>query len=570
MASVFLADLDADFIAPSQSCTNPLFSSDTQSSSSATAVDSSQSAPGGKAKLDLAMEIDDGIKPDLIRSVTSNAPALGGASHKTKATVSLNDCLACSGRVTSAETVLINQQSKSKYFEALESSAYGMVVISTSPQSRSALAAHLRLPMASFLPRFTTFWKGLGAHYVTDTSVAADLTLVETAAEFVARYRQRQPRKWAPPETSVAISADRSQYPDRTRNTMDLGHGSESSTNANDIVTDERSVYLYTSLPMLASACPGWVCYAEKTQPNVLPYISTVKSPQQAMGSVLKLVLSRQMQIDPSSIFHVTVMPCFDKKLEASRRDFYHESEGFQEVDLVLTTTEVLEMLTSCATESKLDPTSYFIALSETPLPSPADPIDGLLRSNWIISGQGLQLLSAQATIGGSGGYLEYVFRYAAKELFGVIIDANAPLAYRPGRNDDIKELVLEKDGKPVLTFAIAYGFRNIQSVIQKMRRGRLPYEYVEVMACPSGCLNGGGQIKNAGPETNSERRARVAQTQASFDENRVAREPHESPLVGQLYSTILGGKPFSDAARKLLHTTYHNVPKMETTGPKW
>ena len=118
MASVFLADLDADFIAPSQSCTNPRFSSDTQSASSATAVDSSQSAPGGKAKLDLAMEIDDGIKPDLIRSVTSNAPALGGASQRTKATVSLNDCLACSGCVTSAETVLINQQSKSKYFEA--------------------------------------------------------------------------------------------------------------------------------------------------------------------------------------------------------------------------------------------------------------------------------------------------------------------------------------------------------------------------------------------------------------------------------------------------------------------
>jgi iron only hydrogenase large subunit-like protein len=600
MASVFLAELDADYIAPSQACTNPLFSGAASPAATAPPAASTPAA-NGKLKLTLEMEVDDGslhypsmplssgappafgTKPDLIRAVPSGAGA-GSGAPKAKATVSLNDCLACSGCVTSAETVLISQQSSSKYFEAVQSGAFSTVVVSVSPQSRAALAAHLGLTTAAFLPRFTTFWQRLGAHYVTDTSVAADLSLLETAAEFVARYRQRQPRQWAAPETSVAIAADKCRYPERegqpegaalgtttaTTSSMEVDGGGGGEDGA--VGSIHRPLESYTALPMLASACPGWVCYAEKTQPSALPYISTAKSPQQTMGSLLKFILAREMKVAPASILHVTVMPCFDKKLEASRRDFFHEAEDAQEVDLVLTTGEVLEMLGAHAAEAGLGSMACFTALPEaSPPDATTGPLDALLRSNWTSgSGRGVELLAPPTTLGGSGGYLEFVFRYAAKELFGVDVSTDAPLPYKPGRNDVIKELVLEVGGEVVLNFAIAYGFRNIQSVIQKMRRSKLVYHYVEVMACPSGCLNGGGQLREATSETSTVRKARVAKVQSAFCDGQVMREPGQSPFVQQLYSSALGGQPFSDAARRLLHTSYHAVPKMEGAGAKW
>ena len=95
-----------------------------------------------------------------------------------------------------------------------------------------------------------------------------------------------------------------------------------------------------------------------------------------------------------------------------------------------------------------------------------------------------------------SNGYLEYIFRRASREIFGVNIDPTQPLQYVPGKNKDLKECVLELNGKVVLRFAAAYGFRNIQNIIRNIKRGKCDYDYVEIMACPGGCLNGGGQIK--------------------------------------------------------------------------
>jgi len=95
-----------------------------------------------------------------------------------------------------------------------------------------------------------------------------------------------------------------------------------------------------------------------------------------------------------------------------------------------------------------------------------------------------------------SNGYLEYIFRRTAKEIYGVAIDSMQPLQYIQGKNRDLKECVLEVNGKTVLRFAAAYGFRNIQNIIRNIKRGKCEYEYVEIMACPGGCLNGGGQIK--------------------------------------------------------------------------
>lgn len=122
-------------------------------------------------------------------------------------------------------------------------------------------------------------------------------------------------------------------------------------------------------------------------------------------------------------------------------------------------------------------------------------------------------------------------------------------------------------DGRVLLRFAYAYGFRNIQSILAKARRGKCPYHFVEVMACPSGCVNGGGQIKpkKEGPR---DTRQRVEAVSGVLRRNRVPRSPVDNPFVEVVYRELLGGGPGAAAARELLHTTYHNVPKLEVSNP--
>ncbi|CAN0304934.1 unnamed protein product, partial [Hapterophycus canaliculatus] len=209
-------------------------------------------------------------------------------------------------------------------------------------------------------------------------------------------------------------------------------------------------------------------------------------------------------------VFHVSIAQCYDKKLEASRKDFRHEDLGGDaEVDLVLTTAEVLELIEESAgagaagaappsNDAGAVPSSdltgdFFRRHGSSGAANPADL--GKPLAPGFPAGQaatasedGLSLYGGVggegASGGGSGGYLEYVFRHAAAELFGVDL-AGQPLVYRAGRNADFRETTLEVDGKVLLRFAYAYGFRNIQSILAKARRGKCPYHLVEVMACP-------------------------------------------------------------------------------------
>ena len=313
----------------------------------------------------------------------------------------------------------------------------------------------------------------------------------------------------------------------------------------------------YTALPMLTSACPGWICYAEKSNPNTIPYISTTKSPQQIIGTLIKrgVMFPRKDHgvISPNEIYHVSIMPCYDKKLEASRKDFVDAVHDATEVDSVLVTTEVLELL------ERLNLT--FSELAETEPTALESAFSGF-------SADGLHLMGATSGLySGSGGYLEHIFRYTAKRVFNVEIEG--PLEYLPGRNPDFREVHLEVDGKIVLNFAQAYGFRNIQGIITKLRRNKCPYQFVEIMACPQGCLNGGGQIKQEVTESSSS----IPETQQTLFNQRQVREPHENPLVQDVYEQVLRQQPFSDQAKEMLHTRYHAVPKLEVSNPlgiKW
>ncbi|KAK6124766.1 hypothetical protein DH2020_041487 [Rehmannia glutinosa] len=371
--------------------------------------------------------------------------------------ISLKDCLACSGCITSAETVMLEKQSLDEFLSNLNKGK--AVVVSLSPQSRASLAVHFGLSPLQVFRKLTTLLKSLGVKAIFDTSSSRDLTLIESCNEFIARYKEKYP-------------AD-----------------------------DEKSK---SSLPMISSACPGWICYAEKTLGSyILPYISSVKSPQQTIGAAIKNHLCEELCIRPEEIYHVTVMPCYDKKLEAARDDFVFQvdsdGEKVTEVDSVLTTGEVLDLIQMKSVD--------FTTLEES-------PVDKL-----------------------SGGYADTLFDMLQRCFSG---------------------RKLKVDGKIVLRFALCYGFRNLRNIVTKIKSGKCEYHFLEIMACPSGCLNGGGQIK---PNPGQSAKDLIQLLETSYSENVLVADPFENPRIKRLYNEWLG-QPGSDIAKRYLHTEYHPVVK--------
>lgn len=466
--AVLLTDLD-DFIAPSQECVKPFNIEKTSGSV-------------GKIRVE-----DDGSYVQVNK--------LGSQSKLKKAKITLNDCLACSGCITSAETVLVSQQSSEELYKVLRENArlrdegceseQKLVVVSISPQSRASMAAKYKLSVEETALKLTGFFKNLGVDYIFDTTFSRHFSLMESAKEFLERYKMSEIEK--------------------------------------------------TSFPMLASACPGWICYAEKTHGSfILPYISTTKSAQQIMGSYVKDFLAQRHSKQPDQVYHVTVMPCYDKKVEASRSDFYNDLYSTRDVDCVITSDEVDLMLEK---EDVLLPnvTNHELDLM--------DPNGGAYK---VVNHEG----------GGSGGYLDYIFKTAMKNLFDKKVDQ---LEFKTLRNVDMKEIILTSDDGQELKGAIAYGFRNIQNIVQKIKRGKCPYQFVEIMACPSGCNNGRGQIM---PEPQSSETAKDRLNLVNELYNSVENvQPEQIKEVEKLYTEWLGGTD-NEKCKTLLHTKYNYIEK--------
>jgi iron only hydrogenase large subunit-like protein len=290
--------------------------------------------------------------------------------------------------------------------------------------------------------------------------------------------------------------------------------------------------YNSKNLPILTSACPGFICYAEKTNPEIIPSISKVKSPQQIMGTLVKRYFASKKNLKSSEIYHVTVMPCYDKKLEASRDDF--TVNDVNEVDCVLTTSEILSLLEEQKINFKQLQTSTIDSI-----------FNNKSKDGNIIGVSG----------GGSGGYLESVFRFAAKQLFNVEV---TDITYRVGRNKDYKETSLIVNNEKVLTFTQAYGFRNIQNVIKKLKK-KIDFDFCEIMACPSGCLNGGGQIKNATTVKPKEHLQNVEYLYETI--------PFQNPFYNQnvelIYKEFIKGNIYSESSKEYFHTQYHKREKI-------
>lgn len=294
------------------------------------------------------------------------------------------------------------------------------------------------------------------------------------------------------------------------------------------------------NLPILSSSCPGFICYAEKTHGSfILPYISAVKSPQQIMGTLVKEYLGKKFDVTPDAIYHVSIAPCFDKKLEASRTEFTNDFHKSKDVDCVLSTIEIEQIL-----EEKSLKLNDIEEMS-------LNLISDINEEAKIYTHVG----------GGSGGYLENVLRYACKHLFNHSIDE---IQYETLKNQDFKEVNVKINDEIKLKFAFAYGFRNIQNIVQKLKKNSCSYHYIEIMACPSGCLNGGGQLRDDNTNTLS----KELLDKVTYLYNSVPKMlPEENKFLKEFYDLINNESNSSQQLlKKYFYTSYQEIKKLNNS----
>ena len=283
-------------------------------------------------------------------------------------------------------------------------------------------------------------------------------------------------------------------------------------------------------LPMVTSCSPAWIKFCEHYFPDLLPNLSSCKSPQQMFGAVCKTYYAEKMGWDPADIVVVSVMPCTAKKFETGRAN--ESAAGVPDIDIALTTRELARLIKRCG-------------LIFTDLPN--EEFDAPLG---ISTGAGL-------IFGATGGVMEAALR----TVYEIVAGKEAPsLDFKEVRGTEgIKEATYDINGIKVKV-AVASGLANARKIMEKVRAGEADYHFIEIMSCPGGCVNGGGQpIKSAYVRNNEDIKAKRAKAIYDTDKKMAMRKSHENPAVKELYDTYLG-EPNSHRAHDILHTKY--VPR--------
>ena len=285
-------------------------------------------------------------------------------------------------------------------------------------------------------------------------------------------------------------------------------------------------------LPMITSCSPGWVKYIEMNYPKLLPHVSSCKSPHEMFGALLKTYYAQKEGIDPAKIFVVSVMPCIAKKFERQRTEM--QNDGMFDVDSVITTRELARMIKQANIN--------FVELEDEEFDNPMGEATG-----------------AAAIFGTTGGVMEAALRTAQDTLTGKDLKKIDFEAVRGG--EGIKRATVEIDGKEIKVVA-ASGLANAQKILEEIKQGKADYQFVEIMACPGGCIMGGGQpIKTAKERLDKDIRKLRADCLYSIDEKSTIRKSHENPVIKKIYEEFLE-KPGSHKAHELLHTTYQERSK--------
>lgn len=277
------------------------------------------------------------------------------------------------------------------------------------------------------------------------------------------------------------------------------------------------------TLPMLTSCCPGWINFFEHQFSDLLDIPSSCKSPQQMFGAIAKTYFAEKMGIDPNNLIVVSVMPCLAKKYEAARPEM--STNGIPDVDLVISTRELAKMIK----EAGID----FNSLDEENFDNPLGESTG-----------------AGVIFGTTGGVMEAALRTAYEWVTGEDL-ADVEFANVRGAEGVREATISIKDTN--VKVAIASGLGNARTLLEKIREGKEQYHMIEIMACPGGCIDGGGQPYIRG-NTDIIKKRRVALY--TEDRNKTLRKSHENPFIQELYKDFLI-KPYGEKAHKLLHTTY-------------
>ncbi|MGM0674716.1 MAG: NADH-dependent [FeFe] hydrogenase, group A6 [Spirochaetota bacterium] len=361
------------------------------------------------------------------------------------------------------------------------------VVVQTAPAIRAALGECFGYPPGTRVTKqMTAALRRLGFDKVFDTNFTADLTIVEEANELLDRL------------------------------TRAVVHGEA------------------VALPQFTSCSPGWINFAEHFFPDLVPNLSSCKSPQQMFGALAKSYYAEQLEIDPASMTVVSVMPCTAKKYEASRAEM--SDSGFKDVDYVLTTRELGEMIREAGIS--------FGSLPDEEMDAPLGISTG-----------------AADIFANTGGVMEAALRTAHHVVTGRPLPTEnmhvEPLAGLEGVKEasiTIVDPVPEWDflDGVELKVAVAHGLSNARALSERIQRGEAQYHFVEVMACPGGCIGGGGQPRMT---TDELRNARISAIYEE-DENKAVRMSHQNPAVVELYNSYLE-KPLGERSHHLLHTFY-------------
>ncbi len=348
------------------------------------------------------------------------------------------------------------------------------VVVQTAPAVRAALGEEFGMSIGTNVTgKMVSALKHLGFDKVFDTNTGADFTIIEEGNEFLERFKN------------------------------------------NGV------------LPMITSCSPGWVKYIEMNYPELIPHLSSCKSPHQMFGALIKTYFAEKEKIDPAKIFVVSVMPCIAKKFERTRDDM--QGAGYDDVDAVLTTRELARMIKQAHIN--------FVDLEDSKFDSPMGEATG-----------------AGAIFGVTGGVMEAALRTVQEKVTG---NAFEKLEYESIRGmDGIKRAEVDMNGTKVKV-VVASGLKNAQIIMEEIKSGKADYQFVEIMACPGGCIMGGGQpIRTSKERSTIDIRGKRASALYSIDEKSIIRKSHENPVVKKIYEEYLG-EPGGHKAHELLHTTY-------------
>ena len=385
-------------------------------------------------------------------------------------------CVSCGQCIVACPTGALTEKDQCADVLAVLNDPTKYVVVQTAPSIRATLGECFGMPVGTNVEgKMVAALRRLGFQKVFDTDFGADLTIMEEANEFIERVQNGG------------------------------------------------------TLPMITSCSPGWVKFCEYYFPELLPNVSSCKSPQQMTGAMIKTWFAEKEGLDPKDIVVVSVMPCTAKKFEIHRDDMDAAGEEIPDTDIVLTTRELGRLIKLCRIDFASLPDEKF------------DPAMG-------------ESTGAAVIFGSTGGVMEAALRTAADTLEGRSVDHIEYEEVRGGAG--FKEAVYKIAGMDVKV-AVVSGLNNANELLTRVKNGEGGYHFIEIMCCPGGCVNGGGQpIQPSGVRNFTDLRALRAQALYTQDENMPLRKSHDNPLIKKAYEEFLG-EPGSHKAHELLHTTY-------------